>query len=658
MAIAEQRASSICMRFDWFTLVLGLLGGVGTISILWRESTWGVMLTQDSPSYISVAQNLLEGEGFIDLYGSYLVASPPGFPVAVAGASALGIGAVTAATYMNAIAFGLIVFSTTKWLQSRIRSRLLILWAGCACILSVVIAESAAAVMTDAIFILFVVLCLVALDQFWGTGKRSWLVLAAIWTALACLTRYIGVTVLLTAWMILLIQRDVSNRQKLKNFTTFSVIATAPLALWVLRNYIIKESFIGQVNPNGWSLPISLDRAETELIKWAFGGTGIEYINGLSERVLDMSILRNPITTALLLKASILSAVIVVAGYVGYLVVRRGYLQNWKTLTVAVTFVLTYALGLMITLPINDVSLGERFLAPLYVPILVVCTLILDKALQISPRWLVGLSGLLCLWLILQASATYSNIKEWVSIGNIYSYTSKHQADSEVMEYVLSSPLRGYIYSNDSDRLYILAHSGHSLGYSGLPEQTDDIWHRRERWTKGDSGDAYVVVFYERMGLEPWPYELGDLMDLPGMEVVTVLEDGIILKRARDADRRYGGTFLDIVLEDSELVARSNFDIYMSYKKDRLIYLKNKCDDVDTATLFFLHIDPVDQTDLPDHRRQHTFDNRDFSYNRHGFRTGEQCIAVRNLPDYAMTAIRTGQWIEGQGNLWNVEIRP
>lgn len=646
-----------------------VLSVMGTASIILRELNYGVMLSGDSPTYISAARSLLEGDGFATLYGNPYVTPAPLFPVVIASLGMVGMDVVTAAAYVNAIAFGLTVLTATVWLRNRIESHLLVLWIGCACILSVLMAESAAAAMTDTLFIFFVVLSLFALDRFLETRKWSTLVLAAVWTALACSTRYIGVTILLAAWVILLTQRDMSFRQKSRYLTGHSIIALVPIGLWLLRNNIAVGSVAGTISDEklslmkdeelsltSWSLLTGLDRAGTIFLKWAYSDTIFEYLNGLSKGVLDISILQNPTTFALLIKAAILSVTVICVGCVTVWLLGKRYLYNWKTMAISGSFVLSYTLGLSIMLPITGIELSDRFLAPIHVPILVIFTLILHEFLRsISSQWLAKVSlTLLCLWLIFQTSATYNNIRVWIDEGNSYSYASKHQADSEVMNYINSNPLIGHIYSNDSDRIYLLTNSTYSVSYAGLPDQVDAIWHRRQRWTKGDSADAYVVMFYDRMYL--WGYEVGDLVELPGMEVVAILEDGTILKRARGADSGSEGTFIDMMLEDSKLVIRSDFDLYINEGKNRLIYIKNECDSEDMSTLFFLHVDPTDQADLPKHRRQYTFDNHDFNYSEYGFKISEQCVILRNLPEYDMTAIRTGQWVEGQGHLWEVEV--
>ena len=76
---------------------------------------------------------------------------------------------------------------------------------------------------------------------------------------------------------------------------------------------------------------------------------------------------------------------------------------------------------------------------------------------------------------------------------------------------------------------------------------------------------------------------------------------------------------------DAELVIRDYFDVYAG--KNKLVLVLNQCDAADTDPPFVVHIYPVDVDDLPAHRRQYGFGGLDFSFNDHGIRSAEQCVA-------------------------------
>ena len=100
--------------------------------------------------------------------------------------------------------------------------------------------------------------------------------------------------------------------------------------------------------------------------------------------------------------------------------------------------------------------------------------------------------------------------------------------------------------------------------------------------------------------------------------------------------------------------ARDYFDLY--WRDNRLIYLRESCAAADTAANFFLHIVPEDIADLPAERRAAGFAYGGFEFDRQGGHFDGKCLAAVALPDYPIAALRTGQFVPGQGELWSVEL--
>ncbi len=107
---------------------------------------------------------------------------------------------------------------------------------------------------------------------------------------------------------------------------------------------------------------------------------------------------------------------------------------------------------------------------------------------------------------------------------------------------------------------------------------------------------------------------------------------------------------------NSAPAAQSVFDVYV--REGSMIYVKEPCaaDDVDAR--FFLHVTPTDAEDLPDARKEYGFDNLDFGFSLYGTVDDGRCIAVRDLPDYDIQHISTGQFDGEEGKTWRSEFRP
>ena len=104
----------------------------------------------------------------------------------------------------------------------------------------------------------------------------------------------------------------------------------------------------------------------------------------------------------------------------------------------------------------------------------------------------------------------------------------------------------------------------------------------------------------------------------------------------------------------AEPAARDYFDLYR--REGRLIYLRESCAAGDMAASFFLHIVPEDVANLPAERREVGFAHGNFDFVRQGGHFDGKCLAAVALPDYPIAALRTGQYVPGQGDLWSVRL--
>ena len=89
-----------------------------------------------------------------------------------------------------------------------------------------------------------------------------------------------------------------------------------------------------------------------------------------------------------------------------------------------------------------------------------------------------------------------------------------------------------------------------------------------------------------------------------------------------------------------------------------LTYVKEGCGEEDARGRFALSVFPVDQNDLPQSARDAGSDHEplNFDFHRYGAIFDGKCVIIRDLPDYPIRRIETGQWLPGEGELWRVEI--
>ena len=680
-------------RPDRFTLTLAALALLGTALILARQVNYGVRIGADSIHYISVARHLLEGEGFGQLTNKepYLY-WPPLYPILLAAASLFVFDPYAVAGPLNAAIFGLTIFVAGHYLRQRIHSRFLILWACLAILLSIPLTSVAYIAMSEAPFILFVILSLLHTDYFLHQGKHSSLLWAAVFTALACLTRYIGLTLPMTIVPLLLFQRNHRARAQdevHRNIYTYTLISVFPVALWILRNFLISESPTGYRYSTNLTLPNLLDFMLNTLSRWVFLDLPLGEFHRFAVALIGCALLVLAIAIGGILRAQ----------------QKVGTRTDWRPFSIFGSFSLVYLIAIIgSTFTITGDPPNNRYLSPVYIPLLFTAVWVMDRFLRAEQqRKLLGaindlpfistivrggvkqvslltilLSAVLALWLGRSVSINIHMIRQ----GNEYIRLNPmvaRFADSEVLQYMREHSIDDAIVTNVPElfvywhtdaapyyHIYDIRHwpaptlaapdSSRRADYHHMPSEQG--FHSMTRQFIGNTDDdVYLVWAYcrsrPRSCATTWFYggfQTPNLDTLPELEPIAELTDGVILK----VNKAYGNADAYRAITDTQPLVRSNFDLHLI--DNTLHYVRDTCRPDDIQARFFLHILPHDTNDLPQHRQQYGFDNLNFDFYENGVRFDGKCLASVPLPDYPIARINTGQWIPGEDKLWEGEF--
>ena len=629
-------------RLDGLPLLLGALAGVGALLVLLRQTTFGPGLTSDSALYVSAARSLLGGDGLVTFLGAPYREAGPLFPLVLAASAGFGFDPVTAAGFLNAAAFGLTVYAVAAWVRSRVRVRLVAVWAGCACVFSTALAGAAAHVWPETLFILFAVTSLAALDRFLRTRARPALLLAAAASAAAGLTHYAGAALVGGGALLLLRPGAAGWRVRLKSAVLFAGVSAAPLGTWLAGNLVLTGAAFGAAGFGAFAPLESLHAATGEIGLWLLGRGGIDLLDRLAAAMAGAGV---PSVPAIALRAAVLLALAAAGGYA----LRR----RRSRLAVPLVFASAYALYLLIALPAGRAVLESRHLTPLFPPFLAAAALVLDavvrrvRAAGRRPSWrplaaALPAALLAALWFLPQVGATAEHVQRQRANGA--GYAARQWSESEVVRYFNAHPPRTAVYGTDPAALYLLTAAAPG-GIFKLPPGRRRAWDRLSADVA--AGREYHVAWFHRDRAPPYYYTYGlqTVLRAPGMEVVAILDDGVILRRnAASSARPAAGDAAAVtpaLLQDARIGLRSGFTVHLNGAADRLIYTKYGCRSADVRTRFFLHVVPRDYRDRPGYREFHVLD---FDFADHGFFNGELCVAVRALPQFPIARIDTGQW--------------
>ena len=99
---------------------------------------------------------------------------------------------------------------------------------------------------------------------------------------------------------------------------------------------------------------------------------------------------------------------------------------------------------------------------------------------------------------------------------------------------------------------------------------------------------------------------------------------------------------------------RAAYDVYLT--DGELAYLNNACDPPETEHPFHLNVYPERVDDLPEERRETSYERFHFEFLLNGALVDGGCAVFFPLPDYSVAAIQTGQRDAEGGDLWFAEF--
>ena len=658
------RASGLSRRIDRFDWLIVAAAALGAALILARMWMYGVGLTIDSLLYIEMARNVLVGDGFVYYDGTINTVWPPGYPLLLVAAGLGIIDPHDVAGPLNAVLFGLTIFAVGRYLRRRLEMGFLALWACVALALALPLVDLARFAMSGMPFILFTTLALIQLDRALRDDGRSALAWVAIFCALAWQIRYIGVVVSALTGLALLLQVGMPLSRRMRRTAFFAAVVGAPMALWLLRNYIARGRLVtGYRDADSLSLAETLRNGAQILASWGQPLPGWLFV--------------------LVLAALALSLFIYMARGSRPCVRRACLIFGGFGLAYAALLIAAIALGY----PVQGVF-DPRFAVPLYVPLVVVAAFSLDglfgwararravvgnagsppiirtfaweRAFRLDRLLVIALGGGLCAWIGAQAVVNADHIARANSGGLYLGYAAPRWTESEIMRYMRDNLSGTTIFTNVPLPAHF--HSGGNADYRALfgraIRDTASPW--RLIGLAARNHGAYVVWLDH--GNPPGGVGVVTMRAREGLEPVAEFADGAVFRLNGEytptpGSSPYFAAYSAIARgEAARLSSGAGFEVYIH--QNTLIHFKRPCEIADVQARFFLHIFPESAADLPDVRRGYRFENLDFEFKQQGALFDDNCVALTPLPSYESERIRTGQYAIGGGGqaLWEANV--
>ena len=240
---------------------LGIVAGLALAGalVMLAATRPGIGVPPDSTIYCDAANNLAAGRGFVVISGTStelmpLTHYPPLYPALLAFAITGGATVETAARWLNAILFGVNIFLIGLSITFCARESFWLPVVGALLTLAApdMLAMHSVA-LTEPLYLTLTFAGLLALGSYLQNQRRRFLLVGAILIAFSVLTRYVGVTGVITgAGALFLLKRQDSEsggvgislpgkivNGKVFDIFTFVAVSCAPIALWTIRNRVV-----------------------------------------------------------------------------------------------------------------------------------------------------------------------------------------------------------------------------------------------------------------------------------------------------------------------------------------------------------------------------------------------------------------------------------
>ena len=620
-------------RPDGFTLLIVALAALAVAHALARTASHGAAIGNDAANYLSVAESLLAGEGLITHRGLPLLFWPPFFPMLTAFIGFLGVEPVEAGRLLNAAAFGLLVLTAGLWLRRELASRVAAAGGAVAICVALPLNDVAARYMTDALFSFLSLLALASLGSFLG-GRDGRLLPAAVLAGLAALARDAGGPLMVVGTLAPLLRRDMPVSWRLRRAVLFGAVSALPPALALARNWIVSGTWRGERAQlsTGESLWDSLNQVDAIVTRWLFPANAFDALDGFPWAVVGLAVL--------------IAAAIVCA-------------RRRTTGALLAGFVAAYlAFLVIIASRAIDPGIHDRLLIPVYAPLILAAAFALDRILSMS----VGGGAMRAVrWAALAVVAIGFLTHTGVSVQRNLAVTARalergYDGDTFNAKRWEESAVIRFLRERGAGDAFILSNATGALHVHGVSGAGGlDAAHehpRRLREAVANAADGSWVVWFR----EQYASAGAALRIAPELAPVAEFPDASIYRvdRAAAADTLASWRAALASARAVEPLARPAFTLHLLERT--LAYARDPCTAADVERGFFLHVTPADEDDLPWGRGKHGFDNLDFPFARWGVRFDGACLAIVPLPDYAIAAIRTGQWSRHGGESWSASF--
>jgi hypothetical protein len=441
--ITPRQLSTVLFSGNRDALLVGI-AGFALIQLLSRHG--GIGLSPDSIVYLSTAQNIHDHGLINDYTNQPMMDFPAGYPIFLGSLIFLtGHSVPWFGPILDGLLFGLLIW-LCGWMMDRFRRPshwykwpLLIFILLSPCLLEVY-----SMIWSETLFLLLSVLFMIGCYRYFQTHSIRALFSIALIAGLGCITRYAGISIIMTGGLLMLCDGRLRwGPKKIGHLLLFGAVAMLLPALNLYRNWRVTDTFTGYRERAIRSLGVNLHDAGSVFCDW------LPFFN---ERYGWATFV----------------AFLFILGITGIFIYRLVKKTNFFFYdTIGISYFVCYAAFILYTASVSRFQqLDSRLLSPLFVPWLWGSTIWIPAvAARLSKRpqqlaWKVALFTVTGCFIYGECNAFRFNW-EGIKYAGIPGYTEDTWQRSPTMAYVRAHKAdleqNGTIYSSSTDGLWFLA---------------------------------------------------------------------------------------------------------------------------------------------------------------------------------------------------------
>ena len=461
----------------------------------------GIGVSPDSVTYLSAARHMVEGNGFKGFDNLPVTDFPFAYPFFLTIISFFTrMDPLLFGPILNGILFGLLLYLSGAIMNgfqkpSGWYKRILL-----SCILfSPALQEVYSLLWSETIFLLLILLFVVSLSNYLRQETTKWLLVSCGFCAMACLTRYAGIFLVLTGSGLIFFNDEMPWRKRITHSLIFGTLSISVFLVNIMRNFLLTGLVMGQRPGNDTGI-----------------GKILEYFGGV---LCDWLLLERKPAWAVFLTIAVLIVFILTIASTW----RRKKLSNGFEYVMAVTG-LIYCVFMLITSTFTRYEqFTNRLLSPMFIPLLWSLSWWIPDFISKKYFLLKCVFGIFAIYMAawflnIQLEADYEYY-DGVKDAGIPGYREDPFVQSDIVQYVgkykTDFDPRLSIYSNAGEAVYFITGlPAHQLPFSAFLQKLQQYYAMK---------NTYLVWFRDL-----------DNPEMPDLNTILRNKNMILLKELPD----------------------------------------------------------------------------------------------------------------------------